>query len=251
MNSNRHRNALAALVAAFVFPAGYAVAQDNSTRVSWAPSYGGACEDCDLRGRNMSGWDISNALYPRANLSGGLLRATRAINADFTGAIAERTDFRQAVLDGSIFTDAALGKARFDAASLLNSNFSGAILTGAKLRDARLNGATARRTDLRSTVANGADFSGSDVSRAIFDNSTLTGAQFNNAVVLGTSFKGARMDNASFTNVRLLEVDMTGATGLGSVDFEGACAGPLTKLPAGIELSLCVPLEGAMIVDLQ
>lgn len=251
MLSNRHKTALSALIAATSIAAAPSLAQDSTTRVSWAPSYGGACEDCDLRGRNLSGWDISNAHYPRADLSGALLRATRAINVDFSSAIAERTDFRKAVLDGSIFVDAKLGKARFDGASLLNSDLSGAVLAGAKLRDARLNGATIRRADFIGAFAAKADFSGSNVSRTIFDGSDLAGAQFNNAVVIGASFRDARMDQAGFANVRLLEVDLTGATGLETADFDGACAGPLSKLPDGLDLDSCVPLEGAMIVDLQ
>jgi len=251
MFDRRHNRALAALIGALMFPAGQMAAQEKSTRGAWAPSYGGACADCDLRGRNLSGWDISNAHYPRADLSGALLRATRAINVDFAGAVAERTDFRQAVLDGASFNDAELLQARFDNASLLNTNLADAMLNGAKLRNSKLNGSNLRRSDLSNTFAAGADFSGANISGAIFDSAHLTKAQFNNTIMIGTSFKGAVLDQASFTNVRLMDVDFTGATGTGSIDFSGACAGPLSRLPEGLELEACAPMEGAMVVELK
>ncbi|RIJ27926.1 pentapeptide repeat-containing protein [Henriciella mobilis] len=251
MFDRRHKLTLAALIGALMFPAGQMVAQENSTRVAWAPSYGGACADCDLRERNLSGWDISNAHYPRADLSGALLRATRAMNVNFAGAVAERTDFRQAVLDGASFNDAELLQARFDNASLLNTNLADAMLNGAKLRKSKLNGANLRRTDLSNSFAEGADFSGANVSGAIFDSARLAGAQFNNTIMIGTSFKDTALDQASFANVRLLDVDFTGATGTDSIDFSGACTDPLSRLPEGLEIGPCAPLEGAMVVELQ
>ncbi|WP_300392373.1 pentapeptide repeat-containing protein [Henriciella sp.] len=241
----------ATLLAAIVLPAGVGNSQDSSTRVAWAPSYGGSCEGCDLRGRNMSGWDISNANYPRADLSGALLRATRGIDVDFTHAIAEFTDFRQAVLDGSSFIDAELTEARFDKSSLLNSDFSRAVMLDVKLRGARLNGATLRRANLTDAYAQGADFSGANVSLAIFDNAQLKDALFTNTTMTGASFKRARLDGADFSNVRLMEVDFTGATGLSEANFEGACAGPLSKVPANLNLTACVPLDGTLLVDLK
>ena len=247
----RQKFILTSLISALLLPAAQTVAQENSTRVAWAPSYGGACADCDLRGRNLSGWDISNAHYPRADLSGALLRATRAINVNFTGAKAERTDFRHAVLDGAIFENAELLQARFDNTSLLNANLEDAMLNGAKLRKSKLNGANIRRADLSDSFAAGADFSGANLSGAIFDNARLTGAQFNNAIMIGTSFEGAELDEASFANVRLLDVNFAGATGTSSIDFSGACAGPLSRLPDGLQLEPCAPMEGAMIVELK
>ena len=218
---------------------GAASAQSKSTRVSWAPSYGGSCVSCDLRGRNMSGGDISAAHYPKANVSGAFLRGTRALNIDLSDAMAKGTDFRRATLDGSRLSNTQFEGSRFERASLLNVNLTGASLSDTHLTGARFGVATATGTNFSRARASGTDFSGANLTGAIFEGAILREAQFNNAILNGTSFANADLHGARLTNIRLINVSFEGATGLESTIFEGSCAGEQTNVPAGIALLSC------------
>ncbi|MEM5517302.1 pentapeptide repeat-containing protein [Henriciella sp. AS95] len=222
----------------------FADAQETSHHVAWSPSYGGSCQACDLRGRNMSGWDISRANYPDADLSDSLLRGTRATGVVFTNAIALNTDFRQATLDDAKFVDAHLETSRFDKASLRNADLSRAVMTQTKLRGAILTGATARRTDFSDSLAQRVDFSGANLANARFTNAKLSNAVFYNAVLTGATFDGADLTGANLSNMRLNEVNFEGAIGLETANFENSCLAAGTHLPDGIELAPCPPLEG-------
>eukprot|EP00581_Thalassiosira_minuscula_P035415 CAMPEP_0184453968 /NCGR_PEP_ID=MMETSP0740-20130409/18540_1 /TAXON_ID=385413 /ORGANISM="Thalassiosira miniscula, Strain CCMP1093" /LENGTH=89 /DNA_ID=CAMNT_0026825347 /DNA_START=1 /DNA_END=267 /DNA_ORIENTATION=+ len=59
-------------------------AQETPSRISWAPSYSGSCHDCSLVGRNMSGWNVSKASYPGADLTAANLRRAHAHGANFS-----------------------------------------------------------------------------------------------------------------------------------------------------------------------
>jgi uncharacterized protein YjbI with pentapeptide repeats len=240
---------IAAIAALVLAQNGTADAQESSHHVAWAPSYGGSCQACDLRGRNMSGWDISRANYPDADLSESLLRGTRAVGVVFTNAVALNTDFRQATLDDAKFIDAHLETSRFDKASLRNADLSRAVMTDTKLRGAILTGATARRTDFSGALGQRADFSGANLGNARFVNAKLNNAVFYNAVLTGATFAGADLSGANLSSMRLSEVNFDGATGLETANFENSCAAAGTILPAGIELSPCPPLEGTFTLN--
>ena len=83
---------------------------------------GGTLFHTNMRGRNLSGFDLSGARLNNANLSGASL-----INTNFTGAILTRADFTHARMNNTVFN---------------GSNLSGANVSGTDL-----NGVTA--TNLR------------------------------------------------------------------------------------------------------
>ncbi len=97
---------------------GQALAQraDSDDVVRLAPSFGGVCEDCDLRGRILAGARMRDSDFSRSN---------------FSSAVLSRADATGARFDAADFTDADLRRAK-----LAGAHLEGANLSGADLRDA-------------------------------------------------------------------------------------------------------------------
>ena len=110
-------------------------AQETPSRISWSPSYSGSCHDCSLVGRNMSGWNVSKASYPGADLTAANLRRTHAHGANFNGVQAAGADLRLGDYTAASIEAAILVRARMQGASFNSSKMTGIVLNSANLSD--------------------------------------------------------------------------------------------------------------------
>lgn len=129
-----------------------ALAQQAPSRISWAPSYSGSCIDCSLQGRNMSGWNISKANYPGADLTAAKLRGVHAHDANFNNVQAAGADFRLSDFTDSSFEGAVLIGASLQGTSFNGSKMEGVILTGATLDNGQYIGTNLTGAQLQSSV---------------------------------------------------------------------------------------------------
>ena len=128
MTTRFHIRSLLLSGAMLMVAAPLSAAQDAPSRISWAPSYSGSCHDCSLVGRNMSGWNVSKASYPGADLTAANLRRAHAHGADFSGVQAAGADLRLGDFTEASFEEAILVGARLQGASFNNSKMSGVVL---------------------------------------------------------------------------------------------------------------------------
>jgi uncharacterized protein YjbI with pentapeptide repeats len=101
----------------------------DGARLVLAPSYGGACEGCDLSGRIMAGARMTNA---EANFTAADLTAATLVEADCPRALFERAMLTRTDARGANFAHAD-----FTGADVSDVNFEGANVAGADLRRAR------------------------------------------------------------------------------------------------------------------
>ncbi len=118
-------------------------------RIALAPTYGGACEGCDLSGRILAGAKMSNSDFDRSNFSHAVLA-----RADASGSSFEEANFTAADLRRAKLVSARCPRAVFEAAMLAQADARGADLrfadfTGADLHRANLDGANIAGADLR------------------------------------------------------------------------------------------------------
>lgn len=108
--------------------------------------------DRDLAGIDITGADIEDARFHRANLSGAVLDGVRGHRAkfnstDLSGASLRQagfqdTDFTRADLSGSALIGADLSRAFFFRADLSGADLTGADVSGTDFQKANLSGAT-------------------------------------------------------------------------------------------------------------
>ena len=130
----------------------------------------------NLRGANLSGANLVDSTFYRADLRGADLSGAKLIISDFKGA-----DLGGANLSGADLRDADLSQA----------NLSGADFSGADLARAKLN-----MSDLRET-----DLSGADLSRADLRGVNLRGVNLSGANLENTDLTGTDLRNVDFTDV--------------------------------------------------
>ncbi len=117
--------------------------------VSWRRCY---LEDRPLVGVDLTGADLREARFNRADLRDAILVEVQgrrakfitvtAQNADFSGSKLREVDFTKANLDGAKFINADLQNARLFRASLRGADFTGADLFRTDFLEADLSGAT-------------------------------------------------------------------------------------------------------------
>ncbi|WP_099900550.1 pentapeptide repeat-containing protein, partial [Methylobacterium frigidaeris] len=155
-----------------------------------------------LRGTDLSGANLEQSWFLKADLSGAKLVGARmfgitAREANLSGADLSRSvpigDFRGAIMSGAILADLKGGAdIKNQSMGLMRTvfvsvNLSGANLRGADLGRARLDFADLRGADLTGAVLMGADLSGADLTGA-----TVAGAEFRNADVGGARLLGLK-----------------------------------------------------------
>lgn len=227
---------LASLGIAFGPPA-YA---DDAKRVTWQPSSSGSCEDCNLFGRQMPFWDLTEARYDGANISHASLHGAKARGAYFNGITAKFSDFSRSDVSNAHFENAQMQNARLSDLTANGANFSGAILDRSSLNKALMVGANLTSVSARYVQARGADFSAASAAFAIFDGANLRGATFNGALLSGSSFSQSDLSGASFQDARLAGADFSSAINTAQANFAGACGDTLTRLPGGLSLPRCI-----------
>jgi uncharacterized protein YjbI with pentapeptide repeats len=121
----------------------------DGARLVLAPSYGGACEGCDLSGRIMAGARMTNAVFNGADFSHAVLARADASNSQFAEA-----NFTAADLTAATLVEADCPRALFERAMLTRTdargaNFAHADFTGADVSDVNFEGANVAGADLR------------------------------------------------------------------------------------------------------
>jgi uncharacterized protein YjbI with pentapeptide repeats len=143
------------------------------------------CSGCNFAGAQLSGTDLTNAVY---------------IGANFEGANLERVSFRNAKIIAGNFKDADLRGAAFDGAECLACNFLGAKLDGATFLGSRM------------IAANFKGFTASVDSQQL--RGLLSGC-------ISCNFSGASLAGRDFSGLTLISVDLSQAD-LRNTKFDGA-----------------------------
>ncbi|MFT3700161.1 MAG: pentapeptide repeat-containing protein [Kofleriaceae bacterium] len=210
----------------------------------------------DWHGRNMTGQDLSDGDYRKANFKNTIfhgadlhladLRETQCANADFSGANLGRTELTLADLDHTNFTGADLreavvkganlrgatltgarmgllvgGKAVFDGGRLIGADLSATELEGASMNNckawgARFNASNATGLSLVRSDVHGSDFRQAQLGCADLTNAKGNGADFSNSKLANAILQGAYLEGADFSHSILTNASLREA------DFHGA-----------------------------
>jgi uncharacterized protein YjbI with pentapeptide repeats len=210
-----------------------------------------SCNNCYLKGVNLSGSNLSEASFyytdlSRANLrdadlSGSNLRDADLRESDLRDADLSGADLRGSDLRGADLSGADLRKAVFNGETVFTgANLSGANLFGLEqgvyyygnkildLSGVNLSGSDLRKADLSGGVdIIATNLSGSDLRDASLYGSNLTGADLRGSDLRGTDLSRANLRDADLSGSNLTGADLSLAT---------LCN---TKTPWGIDDSGC------------
>jgi uncharacterized protein YjbI with pentapeptide repeats len=229
-----------------------------------------SCNNCYLKGVNLSGSDLSGASFYYADLRDADLRDADLSEADLRDAYLRGSDLRKADLSGADLTGADLRDADLSGADLRKAVFNGeTFFTGANLSGANLfglevkyyygnkildlSGVNLSDADLRKADLSGdVDLSGADLSDADLRDADLSDADLSGSDLRGSDLSAAKLGFADLTEADLRGADLTKATLIGAdltkatligadlsdADLSGAifCN---TKTPWGIDDSVC------------
>ncbi len=123
----------------------------TTPRLDLSPSYGGACEGCDLSGRILVGARLRNSNFNESDFSNAVLTRADASGSEFADAN---------------FTEADLRRTRLIGAECPRAVFARAMLNSADARGADFRRASFRDADVSRMNLEGADISGADFSDA-------------------------------------------------------------------------------------
>lgn len=178
-----------------------------------APRKEEAGEHLNLRGVDLSGSDLTKALFMKSDLSGANLSGSTLTSATFlectgpglrcSGSVLQKTafpnstdfsraDFRRADLTGANLRDLDLTEGDFREATLSRADLSGSRLSGATLSGCRAVGARFLKADLKNLDARGGDFR-----EALFLNADLRFADFSHGSLYKAGFSGALRDDST------------------------------------------------------
>lgn len=221
-----------------IFPA-TAIAQDSPARIGWAPSYSGACSGCDMSGRDLAGWNISNGDYSGSLITGASFRSVVASRTNFDNTRTRLADMRQGIFTNASFRSADLQAAKFDGSDMNGADFTGAKLNNADLSQVTLIGAIFVGSQMRNIVAGAADFSGAHFRNCDLSNARMEQTTFNNTRFDNVSFNGANIKGASFKSARFFNSDLERVEGIQAANFTDACSDAATRLPPSLILAEC------------
>lgn len=192
----------------------------------WLDSGGAEGTRLSLRGADLIGVDLSEALLGRAilketNLSNAYLVKANLREADLSGSILRDADLRDADLvkanfymanlSGAILRLAGLIGADLRRAYLIEADLSNAILDGAKLEGAHLDGANLSKTELSKAKLIKADLSNANLRGANLFDADLSGANLSGANLTETNFVKACLVGADLSLANLSGADITDA----------------------------------------
>jgi len=160
-----------------------------------------------LRGRNLSGADLSYA-----NLSGARLQGTDLTGVNFYTADLSWSNLRLANLTGANLERADLRFADLRLANLSGVSLAELDLEGVKLDDAQLSGG-----DLNSAYLGQASLTKADLSNADLARAHLVEADLTKADLTGANLSGANLSMAILTGTNLSDADLSGADLTGAV----------------------------------
>ena len=228
-----------AFLSASAFCGAAMTAEAQSQPVAWSPGYAGACGECDLSGKNLTGWTLTGGNYASARREYAFMRGVQAGNANFENADATSADMRGAILTSARFSGATMADARLQGVQATGTDFRSANVRGANFQAALLVGANFASADLTGARLEQADLSGANLTGAWLNESVITGAVFNGANMTGAQLVNADIAGASFRDVRFIDADLSGVAGAEAAEFSGACVSLSTLLPETLALPLC------------
>jgi uncharacterized protein YjbI with pentapeptide repeats len=167
--------------------------QPNLARVEFAIA---ATSMGQVRGVNLSGYDLSDAIMRNCSLAFANLIQTRFSKSNLREAL-----INQSKVVKSDFSDADLTQASMSSLECIGTKFRGADLTRALLHDSNLFGC---------------DFDGADLEDAELETARLNGSSFRGAQLLGTrcgssNLGGCSLAEADLSGAHLVRTDLAGA----------------------------------------
>ena len=202
----------------------------------------------DLRGRNLSGMDLSfvdlydakldGANFNDADLTGAKLSCAKFSAAKFRRAILTDANFAHSDLSGADFKDAIIGGANFSGASLEHAILDGATTV---TEGYRLNSGT----NFRSSHMSHASLASATIESGCFERSDLSDANMEGAHIYASHFEMCYFDRTNLKNSEISDCFLY-ACRLENADFSGAriygCGlEDITEVPLlkGTELKYC------------
>lgn len=180
----------------------------------------------DLHLADLEETDCSNADFSGANLGRTRLTLADANHANFTGAdlreaVVKGTNLRGAVLTGARMGLLVGGQATFDGGRLIGADMSATDLSGASMKNcrawgARFNASNAVGLSLVRSDVHGSDFRQANLGMADLSNAKANGADFSNSKLQNAVLQGGYFEGADLSHT-----DLRGAL-LREADFHGA-----------------------------
>jgi len=192
-------------------PIDFAVMEIEHTK--WLESEGKEGKRANMRGRNLTGVDLSGRSFVEASLRGAILTGANLSGidlraADLAEARLDDANLSGAKLAGASFARAQLHRTNLSGADLVAANFTAAISEGIDLTDAKLDGAILRDANfrqghftraslqdanLRGITAVDADFGAVNLASADCRDANFDRCRFKDSILNGTNFRGAKM----------------------------------------------------------
>jgi uncharacterized protein YjbI with pentapeptide repeats len=169
---------------------------------------------CVFAVADLTGLDLSGAVFEQCTLDGANLRDCRLDEARVSRGSFVRASFTSADLTDAVFDGVDLSHARFNGALLADARFSECKMIGADLTSLRGLAVTFTIEDCNLQLA---DFSGAH----------LRGLHVTGSDLTETDLRGADLRDAVFENCRLREADLS-ETRLEGADLRGADLGEIT-----------------------
>lgn len=179
----------------------------------------------ELPEANLAGQAIRNANLSRANLRGAVLSGAELTDVDFIRANLRNASLKNTFVRGSNFSGADLTEADLAGITVIGpssgperahvrSDFSDASLQGANVRAAVLPNSRFVKANLKNSELNQANLSGSDFSGANLSGAILVGTDLTGANLTGANLDGANLSGAILNGVNFRNAIITGATRL-------------------------------------
>lgn len=161
--------------------------------------------DANLSGANLSDANLREASLEFTEMSNTCLRGAKVRTASMVGANLSNAD-----LSGADLNESYLSEANLSGADLSGASLSGANLSGANLPNANLNGADLRRADLRRANLSRVNLSGANLSGASLSGADLRRANLSGGNLSGADLSGASLFEAVLTNTLLSKAKLDG-----------------------------------------
>ncbi|MFB2934797.1 pentapeptide repeat-containing protein [Aerosakkonemataceae cyanobacterium BLCC-F154] len=163
----------------------------------------------DLKGANLTGLYLSSVNLSGADLSNAILKDVKLWGADLSNANLVEACLDGASLCGGVFIDSA-GIFPLSGANLSGANLSNASLWGANLSEANLSQAQLKNSYLCGAYLvdanlSSANFSGADLTEAKLNGADLSGADLSKSNLLGTNLSRANLNNANLEETENLD----------------------------------------------
>lgn len=162
----------------------------------------------DITGLQLSGADLTKALFLQCRMDGADFNGARLDEAVFLTATGSRVNFSGAHLKNfRAVKDSRLDKANFTGASLQKANLRGTDLGAATFTNANLSDADLSETSLAGANLRGVDAANLRLAKADLSGADLSGANLHQAILQKSKLKGAVFLGANLFMADMLRVE--------------------------------------------